>query len=133
VFNASDWSGFADWQSSLTDSDLATYASIDSDTSIVTWVVPLLEADYPSDAQCEAYATALAAGDLASGLVVAAEFYDQEINLDADSTAYASLVSLGASSVLLAERFDSSCIGYKFFSYYDSPTEFSETTGIFSD
>lgn len=131
VFNAASWSGFTAWNRTLKASDRSTYATVNDATLMVTWSVPLRASDEPSEDQCTRYASAMASNDLAAGMVVASEFYDQEIDINLHSSAFRSFRLLAARAELLAERFDSSCIGWKFFSYYDS-TLASESP-VFSD
>jgi len=124
VFNALSWSGFADWASTYSD-DIADSASIDLDTGIVSFTILSLAADEPSEDECTNFATAIAAGDLAAGMVIASSTYTKDLNIDESSVAYTALTTLAANSVLLAERLDTQCLGYKFFSYYDAVTALS--------
>lgn len=87
---------------------------------MVMWTVGLGASDEPSQDQCTRYANAMANKDLTTVMMVASEFYNQQLNLDSQSSGYRSLRLLSMHADLRAERFDSHCLGWKFFSYYDS-------------
>jgi len=120
VFLASSWDGLADWATDHAD-HIADYATVDIDSGIVEWKVLLRDGDEPDDANCANFATFVASGDLASAMLIASQYFTQDIALDSTSDAYAALALLTASSTLYAERLDTLCLGYKFFSNWDSP------------
>jgi len=120
VFLGSSWDGLADWASEHAD-HIADYATVNTDSGVVEWKVLLRDGDEPDDANCESFASYIAAGDLASAMLIASQYFTQDIAIDSTSDAYAALTLLTSSTTLYAERLDTLCLGYKFFSNWDSP------------
>jgi len=127
VFKGGDWSGLADWASEHED-HIADYASVDTDSGIVEWKLVLRGGDEPDTDNCDNFATSIASGDLAGAMAIASQYFTQDLALDSASGAYAALQLLVDNTTLYAERLDTACLGYKFFSAYDSPTSTVDTT-----
>jgi len=120
VFLASSWDGFTDWATDHAD-HIADFATIDATAGTVEWKVILRDGDGPSVVDCGKFATAIADSDLPSAMLIASQYFQQDLAMAADSEAYSALSTLTNNAVLYAERLDTSCIGYKFFADYDSP------------
>jgi len=120
IFECSSWDGFADWASEHAD-HIASFATIDTENSIVEWKVLLRDGDGPSVSDCDDFATAIANEDLSGAMLIASKYFTQDLAMDSSSDAYAALSAMIDESSLYAERLDTSCLGYKFFSDYDSP------------
>jgi len=132
VFLAADWSGFQEWAAEHAD-HVASYASINLDTMVVEWKVLLRPGDDPTDADCASFASAIAAGDLSGAMLIVSHYFEQDLALDGTSDAYLALSTLINNADLYAERLDTSCLGYKLFSAYDSPTTTADVVAASSD
>jgi len=132
VFEASSWTEFADWASEHAD-HIADYATVDTENMIVEWTLPLRGGDAPTDDDCTSFAAAISAADLPGAMLIASQYFQQDLALDGTSDAYAALTMLTSNANLYAERLDTACLGYKFFSDYDSPTSSSDVAASASD
>jgi len=119
LYDISGWDGLSNW-AQLYATELASYATIDTENSWLYWKLSMADTDEPSDSQCTKFSTSLANNDLASALVVAAKLYKQDLYItDTGLTAMKALESGGCE--LIAERLDTDCFGYKFFAYFEAP------------
>jgi len=127
VFDASSWADFATWAADHAD-HVADYASIDLTTMIVQWKVLLRDGDAPSETDCTSFAAAIVDADLPGAMLIASQYFEQDLALDSESDAYLALATLTENASLYAERLDTACLGYKFFSAWDSPTTTASST-----
>jgi hypothetical protein len=134
VYDISAWTGYNDWANTYT-AELAKYGTVDLDAGTLSWKIRSMSSDEPTDDQCTAFAAAVAAGDLTSALIVASSTYQQDLDESAVGLEAHLAVTSVSGVTLLAERLDMECLGYKFFSYQDSPSASASDsqTALFSD
>jgi len=125
VYDISSWAGFTKWSKTYA-SQISKYGTVNAAAGTVDWEVRITGSD-PEVSECSAFSLAVSNSDLTAALMVASDYAYRQ-GLDISENGMNAMLELQTNSVLLAERLDTACLGYKFFSYQDSPSAPSDTT-----
>jgi len=118
LYDVSDWKGLDEWMKTYP-TEVAMYATIDTENGWAYWKLDIADIDEPSDEKCDKFLAAIGDGDLSTALTVLSKFYTQDIYIT--DTGLQAMKVLQKKTTLLSERLDTQCLGYKYFSYFETP------------